>query len=648
MANQQNQTPSKETYNYGEFFDELQLKANQEKNGTKIETANLTTHRLNKYRRIGFFKGLSYFIPFLLIAVFAVFDRKYGNRLEFYIIVFLIVFFEYNYKISKLAPNTQYANKMYKNYLIPFLVGFGVPVLLIPVSVYYLVKALRANNFAVNIITYDFYEPRKYNFFDYQNFAKVFLNYNYRILTAAEIVVAPIITAGVLLFLYKYKTSPKNQEKNKAASKSTAAGINQEITNGYIHSIKYDVYNTLITGSTGSGKTNLVNQIILDRKRFKMRSIIFDIKGDYLQTFYRPGKDILWDITDARSVLWNFLKEAEDKAQLKQFAYYLFEDIPGDNNPFFRSAAREMLFSKLLDIWMADKTGNDDFIQKINDINAGDVKKQNPDVINTYKDQIANLQFVNTTGDEFKLKEWLRNPNDRRNIFVGVNLEYIDIQRPFFRIFLSIINAMITGKSWSNTEHIRIYIDEFGNIGEIDNIDSALSLCREQRVGYTLSTQSLINIRALYRNKFNNIIENCNNIYNFKAKDSASARIISESYGMEDEKQMLLSQGSSSSNQSVSMTENLRKEYIVKVKDLTELNPGQYFANIMTDAGSKLIQLHTLTFLPLKKDLTIEKFIRRTDWTKESLQVLDAIKNDPKPAPGAEEAAQARKLDRGL
>ena len=642
MANMQNQS-ARPVNKYKDFFHNFSMAASQEGEGTKYDLATLTPSKLQEINLVGVNRGFfPYFIIFFFISIFAVFSKQYGSPLEFYIIPFLIIFFEYMFKIRTLTPKSRYSNKMYRHYIAPLIGSFFVFSTAIPIGVYYLVMALKANNHIMKIIAYQFYEPRKYHFFNYQNFAKIFLNNNYRIWTAGEIVSAPAITAAALLLLYK--TNTKIKEKNKPAAKGGAAEIDPEIAGGYIHAARFDVFNTLITGSTGSGKTQLLYRIILDRQRYKMRSVFFDTKGDYLQTFYRPDKDILWDITDARSVLWNFLEEAEDKAQLKQFAYYLFEDIPGDNNPFFRSAAREMLFSKLLDIWTANETGNADFVKKISDVNAADVEKQNPDVIKTYKDQIANLQFINTTGQEFSLKEWLRNPEDRRNIFIGVNLEYIDIQRPFFRIFLSIINAMITGKSWTNTERIHIYIDEFGNVGEIDNIDTALSLCREQKVGYFLSTQSLINIHALYRDKFNNIIENCNNTYNFKTKDTASAKIIAESYGQEDEKQMLTSQGTNPEiSQNTSMSENLRKKYVVEIKDLNGLSPLQYFAKILILAGAdvidKTIKLHTLRYLPLKKDLGIPKFIRRKDWSKEAQQALDAIKRQE---PQGEEIAKEK------
>ena len=610
----------KEVYSHSNFVHELQSKAYlEDKENTKISLATLTSIELNKYRSIGFKRGFWFALLIVFVFLFAIFSKQYGYVFEIYLIAIFLLVFEYFYKLKKLTPKTLFANRMYFAYSIFLVLGYAISSVLLVIGGYYLFNYIPTNHYLVNHIN-NFYIAQKYNWFNYSNFYDFFTKSDYRIYLAGSIIFTPILLFGFLAGIYYYHTKPAGEQSIGTSKGATGIQGDEEVAKGFIHRFKFDVYNTLITGATGSGKTQLLNRVITDRSMYKNRSVFFDAKGDVLQTFFRQG-DVFWDITDGRSVLWNFLAEAEDIAQLRQFAYYLIEDVPGDTNPFFRNSARDILYAKLLELWRAGKTTNTDFISKINDINA-EIATENQDVIKTYKESISNLQFINTTGAEFKLKEWLRNSNDRRNILIGVNLEYIDIQRPFFRLFLSIINAMITGKSWTNAERINIYIDEFANVGEIDNIDSALSLCREQNVGYFLSTQSLENIRSIYRDKFANIIDNCNNSYNFKAKDVTSARMISEQYGVEDEKQMLISQGTSAAvSQTSSMTENLRKKHTVEIKELQELKPLQYFANFLTETGIKIIKAHTLPLLVLSKNKNLAKFVRRDDWTQQALNI---------------------------
>jgi Cdc6-like AAA superfamily ATPase len=64
----------------------------------------------------------------------------------------------------------------------------------------------------------------------------------------------------------------------------------------------------LITGRPGSGKTQLLSQVI-ETLYGNAKVVIHDYKADYLQAFYDPnGYDIVFNPLDARCVKWDIFE----------------------------------------------------------------------------------------------------------------------------------------------------------------------------------------------------------------------------------------------------------------------------------------------------------------------------------------------------
>jgi hypothetical protein len=70
---------------------------------------------------------------------------------------------------------------------------------------------------------------------------------------------------------------------------------------------------TLITGTTGAGKTNVMIELIdqIEAKNEKM--IIVDTVGTFM-SYYKEGRDIILNPLDSRSAGWSFLRECDSSA----------------------------------------------------------------------------------------------------------------------------------------------------------------------------------------------------------------------------------------------------------------------------------------------------------------------------------------------
>ena len=116
--------------------------------------------------------------------------------------------------------------------------------------------------------------------------------------------------------------------------------------------------NILLLGGAGSGKTNVMNQIVAQVLNWNNTeeksgvSLIFDTKGDYIthHNFYRSGDYVIGNDKRYRDVsaVWNIFDEVladgnqpvDYEANAREIANVLFKDRGSKTQPFFANMQR--------------------------------------------------------------------------------------------------------------------------------------------------------------------------------------------------------------------------------------------------------------------------------------------------------------------
>lgn len=117
----------------------------------------------------------------------------------------------------------------------------------------------------------------------------------------------------------------------------------------------------LVTGSTGSGKTNLINTLLPQVRTAKHPAIVVDQTGEMIERYYDPSRgDIIFNPLDARSHSWDFWQDAtsnnvaigEVDPRLEKFAKVLFSfdrrNTGGGNDQFWQNSS-EILFTSCVE-----------------------------------------------------------------------------------------------------------------------------------------------------------------------------------------------------------------------------------------------------------------------------------------------------------
>lgn len=95
----------------------------------------------------------------------------------------------------------------------------------------------------------------------------------------------------------------------------------------------------MISGGTGSGKTNCINSILNQIAAQKGKVLILDTSGLFAKRYYDPKKDILLNPFDENSSSWNPLLECKNSYDLDALAESFIPQSMSESTNYWRSAA---------------------------------------------------------------------------------------------------------------------------------------------------------------------------------------------------------------------------------------------------------------------------------------------------------------------
>ena len=169
----------------------------------------------------------------------------------------------------------------------------------------------------------------------------------------------------------------------------------------------------MLLGGIGTGKTNTFNQLVLQLRRNMTQNdvmVIFDTKGDFYKTFYRPGDIVISNDNTATGSdgpdYWNIFNEIECDEHMEEniveIAKSLFhQKLEKTNQPFFPTAAKD-LFSAILTHFSRNKE-----------------LKQNNAALRAFLDSSPNqaIRDILDTHDDLRaMKNYIFDDRDRKSV----------------------------------------------------------------------------------------------------------------------------------------------------------------------------------------------------------------------------------------
>jgi type IV secretory pathway TraG/TraD family ATPase VirD4 len=282
-----------------------------------------------------------------------------------------------------------------------------------------------------------------------------------------------------------------------------------------------------LLGTTGTGKSTAIRELLSGALRRGDRAIITDPDGGYFDQFYDPTRgDISLNPFDSRSLKWDLFAELRDPYDFEQLARSLIPEGQGEDRiwqhyaqTFLAAVMRQAHGAGVRDSvelyrllvaapieelrLLLEGTAAQPFLAAGNDRMFGSTRS----VTTT---AVAALRFINSQKSELlSIRQWTK--EGRGVLFLPYEAGQIAALRSMISTWVRIA-IFETMKLPEGDAHLWFVIDELDALGAIDGLKDALARLRKYGGRCVLGFQSIAQVSATYgHGEADTIVENCGN-----------------------------------------------------------------------------------------------------------------------------------------
>ncbi|WIW90521.1 type IV secretion system DNA-binding domain-containing protein (plasmid) [Sphingobium sp. V4] len=303
----------------------------------------------------------------------------------------------------------------------------------------------------------------------------------------------------------------------------------------------------LICGAPGTGKTNIIVQMLGGMRKQGKRAIVYDTAGTFVEKFYRPGHDILLNPLDDRADCWSPWVDVPRDYHYDQIAESTIPDKGGD--PFWAKAARGTLVAVLRKLARHERTlvsglletvlrsplktlasfaeGTDAaaFISMEGDRTSAGIRAELASVMRSFS-------YLDDTADGFSIRDWVANEEDDSWLFITVKADQLPSLRPLVTVWLDIAISAIMSLPPDRKRRLYCVIDELPTLQKLPSLSDFLARARKYGGCGILGFQSYPQLEATYGIQDAAAITGyCSTWVALRANDTPTAKHVSENLG---------------------------------------------------------------------------------------------------------------------
>ncbi|MBA3814820.1 MAG: type IV secretion system DNA-binding domain-containing protein, partial [Alphaproteobacteria bacterium] len=438
----------------------------------------------------------------------------------------------------------------------------------------------------------------------------------------------------------------------------------------------------LITGTTGSGKTNAFHVLLPQIRKRQNRAIVVDVTGDYVSRYYDPMTDIILNPLDTRSLSWNPWADCELDAHYDVLAESFIQTKEGSKDPFWDNAARAIFKTALRKFAFLGQRNIEaitTFLMSATDREFEDFfkgteaatyavknnEKTTSSIRSVLSSQIEGLRQLDFSDTTFSIREWVKNGDSpagsdssestsqenrtslppRGWLFITARADQRQTLKPLISAWVDMaINAlMVLPENYDR--RLWFVIDELAALQRLPRLQMGLAEARKYGGCILAGFQSKPQLEEIYsRNGAESMLDLFNTKLFFRCTEPSSQAWISKVLGDKEEAEPTenISYGANSTRDGVSLSRQTRQKPLVLPAEFSQLKdlecyiklPGDYPCTKLQMAYQKAASLKTEPFLlkPEKlRDYSVplpaptESEIPETELTRDNKQVSETL-----------------------
>jgi type IV secretory pathway TraG/TraD family ATPase VirD4 len=293
-----------------------------------------------------------------------------------------------------------------------------------------------------------------------------------------------------------------------------------------------------LIGTTGTGKSTAIREIMTQALARGDRAVIADPDGGYMRRFYRPLRgDVILNPFDQRSVKWNLFAEINSNYDVEQLARSLIPDHDGQDRSwrgyartFFTAVTRQAHEAGITDVNELYRLLVVAETSELRSLTRGTpaqpfLDEHNSRMFDSIRSvtssAVGALEYIGRQeGPDFSIRSWVRDQGPGV-LFIPYKAGQIAALRSTISAWmrLAIFEAMeqeeVQEKAQSRcgrNSRLWFVVDELDALGQIDGLKDALARLRKFDGRCVLGFQSIAQVSSTYGpGDAHTIVENCGN-----------------------------------------------------------------------------------------------------------------------------------------
>ena len=317
---------------------------------------------------------------------------------------------------------------------------------------------------------------------------------------------------------------------------------------------------TVILGSTGTGKTSAILDLLDQIRRQGDRAIIYDKMGSYTQTYYDADKDIILNPLDARSKSWSFFREIRKESDYDYIASAFIPEKKDSSGPFWTDSARRVfaVFAKKIKEEKGEVTNKEfgDVLLKSNykllahflegteasSLISAESEKTSLSILAILAAYISSIKYLHDDPKEdFSIRNWIESDvNDQGFLFISSKGDQHESLKPLISTWLDIaVKSLLSTEQnqhdGQDPRRIWIILDEVGSLQALPSLLDGLAQSRQFGGAFVISLHSISQLKAIYgRDTTDTITSLCRNKLFFAGADEETSDFCSQNLGNQE------------------------------------------------------------------------------------------------------------------
>ena len=334
-----------------------------------------------------------------------------------------------------------------------------------------------------------------------------------------------------------------------------------------------ETQHTIVSGTTGSGKTVLISDLVAQIRERGERCVIYDKMGSYTRSFFDRGKDVLLNPLDARAPRWSPFLEARNSRDFDMMAAALIPQQKDTVDPFWVTAARQLFSNGAAVLRKKGVTENRVLVDHLlkteltalaqameGTVAQSIVDPENPKTALSVRAMLtANLgalELLPDDGTPFSIRDWISG-KDEGLLFLTSRGDQHASLRGLISTWLEIaVNALLS-LDQDDGRRVWMILDELPTLHQVPSLQPGLAESRQFGGCFVLGVQVISALRDLYgKNGAETISGLCGTRVVLAAPDRDTAQWSADSLGRSEVEEVTegFSYGANTIRDGVSLT----------------------------------------------------------------------------------------------